>query len=201
MAVNWLPHLIIFASGIEGGAGGFSRRVRRTLELCDTRLLMLIGQTEAAAADELARAEVDGNLILPVDEHSLLNAVGAILDVEVRSAPRLRCQLLARVQGVDSSADQVRPMFANILGLSETGALLEGEERLSAGDVIMVQFVVPDCSLRVALRCMVVRADELQLQYGCEFLDTTPVDRDAIREYVANQLARRARKGQRRTRE
>lgn len=201
IAASWIPALIIYGSELEGAAGGFSRRVRRTLELCETRLLMLTEQATGAASGDLARAEVDGHLLRPVDEAALLNAVGAILDVEVRRAPRLRCQLLARVEGVDSSRGQVRPMYANILGLSETGMLLEGEDRLRAGDVIMAQFVVPDRSLRVALRCMVVRADDLQLQYGCEFLDTTPVDRDAIREYVADQLARRARRGQRERRE
>lgn len=201
LALAWLPELIIFASELEQARGGFSRRVRRTLELCDTRLLMLSGSPIRVPTDELTRAEVDAHLIQPVEQHTLLNAVGALLDVEIRRAPRLGCELLARVQPIDQERLRGEPMFANILGLSETGLQLECESPLRIGDVVVVQFVLPDRSLRVALRCMVVRADELMLHYGCEFLDSTPVDRDAIREYVASQLARRERMGHRRRRE
>jgi len=203
LAGTWMPALIIYAGILElAPPEGFSRRVRQTPDLSDIRLLMLTDEQGQAAAEFLSEAEIDAHLLQPVEQTALLNAVGALLDVEVRRSPRLRCELLAKVE-VTSVGERRKsaPILANIMGLSETGLLLECERQLRIGDVVVVQFVVPDRSLRVALRSMVLRADELQLQYGCEFLDFAPVDRDAIREYVARQLARREKLGHRRRRE
>jgi DNA-binding NarL/FixJ family response regulator len=202
LAATWAPALIIYSADLElAPPEGFSHRLRRSPDFGATRLLLLSNREGCEAAELLAEADVDAHLLQPVEQTQLLNAVGALLDVEVRRSPRLRCELLAKVDVSASERRQTPPILANILGLSETGLLLECERQLRIGDVVVVQFVVPDRSLRVALRSMVLRADELQLHYGCEFLDFAPLDRDAIRDYVSRQLTRREKLGHRRRRE
>jgi hypothetical protein len=100
--------------------------------------------------------------------------------VNVRGAARLDCNLLARI---DLASADITGMLANVLGLSETGLLLECEQRLAVGDLIGVRFTVPDIG-RVDARCIVVKVDEMVLHYGCQLVDLDDRSRSVIHELV-----------------
>ena len=190
---KWPPALILFSSNLEGvPAADFTRMVRAD-KRSDTKLLMVSGEFSGQVPDEISEAEVDGHLIEPFNETDLLNAVGVALDVSARRAARLPCNLLARLSECGAAADVT--MMANILGLSETGMMLESEHRLAIGDLITVHFVVPDSTRRVVAKCIVLTADELQLHYACEFLEVAAEALRAIAGFVAGELARRNKSG------
>ncbi len=179
----WPPHLIVFSSAQDDvPAADFVRMVRGDDRMVETKLLMLSPEPVGVASSAISEAEVDGHLISPITGADLLNTMGILLDVSSRRAPRLDCNLLARI---DLASADIASMMANVLGLSETGLLLECEQRLAVGDLIGLQFTVPDIG-RVDARCIVVKVDELMLHYGCELVDLDDRSRAVIRELVAH---------------
>jgi CheY-like chemotaxis protein len=190
---KWPPALILFSSEIEGlPAADFTRMIRAD-KRADIKLLMVSGEFSGQVPDSVAEADVDGHLVEPFNETDLLNAVGVALDVSARRAPRLSCNLLARLS--ECGADSTVTMMANILGLSETGMMVESEHRLAIGELVTVHFVVPDSAARVVAKCIVLTADELQLHYACEFVELDAEARQAVAVFVASELARRDKSG------
>ena len=178
----WPPHLIVFSSAQDDvPAADFVRMVRGDKRLAATKLLMLSPEPVGVAPSSISEAEVDGHLISPISGADLVNTVGILLDVSTRRAPRLTCNLLARI---DLASADTSGMLANVLGLSETGLLLECEQRLAVGDLIGIQFTVPDIG-RVGARCIVLKVDEMVLHYGCQMVELDEQSREVIRELVA----------------
>jgi CheY-like chemotaxis protein len=191
LTAAWTPELIVFGSELpDVSAVDFCEQVRSDERLAAVKLLLVssfLPGDEVSAEVLLARA--DAHLMQPVETSQLLHTIGVLLDVQQRRAPRLAQEVLAHV-GVEARVEQpARTMLANVIGLSETGLELECADKLAAGDIVTVTFALPDTETRVLSRCMVLSTDELQLHYGCEFIDLDADDRAAIRDFVARHLA------------
>ena len=188
-AAVWPPDLIVLDSHVPGMSPlEFCRVVRAEPSLAETRLLMLTTEY-GDQTDEISGAEVDAHLVAPVAQSQLLRTISVLMDVRRRRASRLRVELLARISDVRQTFEgESTSMLANILGLSESGLLLECERHLFLGTEVGVQFVLPGTNRQLDVLAIVLAADELQLQYGVEFVDFATEDRDTIRSFVAGQM-------------
>jgi DNA-binding response OmpR family regulator len=187
-AAVWPPDLIIFDSHIPGmSVSDFCRTVREDEWLANTRLLMLTTRY-GDTPEDVSGADVDAHLVAPVEEAELLQSVGFLMDVKRRRSVRLRVELLASVSVAKADGDK-QTMMANVLGLSETGLLLETELQLVIGGEIGITVVLPQTDQRLNLVGIVLSADELMLQYAVELIDLTTDDAETIRSFVAGKLA------------
>lgn len=185
-AAVWPPELIIFDSHIPGmSPNEFCRTVRRDERLKETRLLMLTTRY-GDTPEEVSDVEVDAHLVAPVEPEALLQSVGILLDVRRRRATRLHVEILARVTAPGSDPES---MMANVLGLSETGMLVECEHPLGLGAEIRLQLVLPGTQRRLDVPGIILSTDELLLQYGVELVEPSKEDRETISSFVANRLA------------
>jgi len=185
MTAEWPPHLIILASITGGDPRSMCAAVRADQRLAGTRLLLIssfLPDDEVEPGVLLAGA--DAHLLLPIDDDVLMRTVGMLVDVKPRQLAALDRELLAHVRIEARVELPARSMLANVLALGETGLVLECEDALVAGDVVLVSFTLPERGL-MEVRCMVLTADQLQLHYGCELIGCTPEVREVIEQLVA----------------
>jgi CheY-like chemotaxis protein len=182
----WAPALIIIGSRLtDTTAAELATRIRREVDP-DIKLLMLTDLLESATADD--EVEPDGHLIEPVDPPDLLAAVAELLGVDARRSPRVAVRILARLAGVFEEPARESGL-ANLLSLSEKGALVEAPGQLRLGAEGTLQFVIPQSGVRLTLPIRPrVLIDEIRLHYGTEFVALDEESRGHLRALVAARI-------------
>lgn len=190
MTAVWPPELIIFGDDLpDSDPRNLCDHVRADRRLAGVKLLLVSSFLPGdEVGSEILHARLDGHLVQPVGADKLIRTIGVLLDVQHNESARLPQELLARVDIPAHVNVPGRAMLANVLGLCETGLSLECEDKLRTGEIITITFALPDTGTQIAARTMVLASDELQLHYRCEFLDCSPEEKIAIRQYVIEQV-------------
>jgi len=180
---RWPPELVIIGAELsEDEAVALARRLRADRRLAGVKVLLVSDAVPVGPAGPVVHAQVDAHVVGPRPA-DLLRAVGMLLDVSTHRTARLPAEVLTRVTVETSRPGPEEPMLANLLGLTETSLQLECAAALATGVVVRVEMALPGGD-PVELRAIVLSADELQLHYACEVIDSSAGARQRIRTFL-----------------
>jgi DNA-binding NarL/FixJ family response regulator len=160
VASVWRPDLVIVSNTIaDVPLRSLIKSLRETHP--DVRVLVLTELLDEAQDD----LEADANLIEPVEDKVLLEAVSVLLSIGVRRERRITLNIPAQIRDSQGSRQ-----MANVLNLSSGGCLMEMCEPMEPGDEGKMTFWLPTVAEPIETG-FEVRAliDEFQLHYGVEF--------------------------------
>ncbi|MBN2497472.1 MAG: hypothetical protein JXR96_22965 [Deltaproteobacteria bacterium] len=189
LAAEWRPALVIFSSLLdEMTVAEFCRGVRALPGLQQTKLLMMTEQLGEPSA-ELDGVEVDAHLVNPVESDQLFRTLAGLLNVRVRTKPRVKVDLIARLDLLDRDGDDNTEAVVNVLNLSESGLLLGSPVGLPIEALGRVRFFLPGDRQRLTLFCVIrMLANEVLLYYSGEFIGMRPGDKKRLQAFVDQEI-------------
>jgi DNA-binding response OmpR family regulator len=191
IALVWPPAVVIFGSVLSDmTAGTFVKRLRSSLPAPGPQLIRVTSSVGEHVTD-LDQGLYDAHLVAPVEVHQLLNTAAALLEVQQRRWPRVRANLSVLLSGLAEDASLETP--ASTIDISEGGMRVEPREPLCIGSRGTATLVLPGSHTQLVLGCT-VRAfvDEVQFQYGLQFLNLTAEQAALLRAFVQLHLPKRA---------
>ncbi|MFH0903385.1 MAG: PilZ domain-containing protein [Pseudomonadota bacterium] len=200
IAAAWQPAVLLFSSRLPDMTASQLVESIRSRIGDSAKLILLTDSVEIAAAGTLD-ADLDAHLVTPFVPEQILATLAAVLDVNVRRAPRAQVRILARVETETTESSPAQPAaLSTILDISETGLRVECPRNMSIGDKGRVHFALPGLAKKLSLPFVVrVVVDEVKAHYGVAFVfDDGAADgqqHELIRSFVGERLVASKGKG------
>ncbi|HTP64303.1 MAG TPA: response regulator [Geobacteraceae bacterium] len=171
----------------EMGGDECCRRIKSDDELCKIPVIMVTKGVSEEDFEKSWRSGCDDIIVKPINRHYFMAIARKYLNIQFRVTPRFIARLRIRY---GENAEKLLTDYS--INLSTGGVFIETEDYLPIDTILSIEFILPENEKTICCRGRVAWLNSagamvnpnLPAGIGLQFLDISPEDMNAVRQYI-----------------